>query len=113
MIHVLDASRSVGVVNSLLHPEQKIEFAEKTRAEYQRLREEHAGRGREKKMLTLEEARTKATPIDWATTRIDKPAFLGRRILEDQPLEELVPFIDWSPFFHTWELRGRYPGNLR
>ena len=110
VIHVLDASRSVGVVNSLLHPEQKIEFAEKTRAEYQRLREEHAGRGREKKMLTLEEARTKATPIDWATTRIDKPAFLGRRILEDQPLEELVPFIDWSPFFHTWELRGRYPG---
>ncbi len=110
VVHVLDASRSVGVVNSLLHPDQKTEFAEKTRVEYQRLREEHAGRGREKKMLTLEAARARTTPFDWATARIDKPAFLGRRIIEDQSLEELVPFIDWSPFFHTWELRGRYPG---
>ena len=110
VIHVLDASRSVGVVNSLLNPEQKTEFAEKTRAEYDRLREEHAGRGREKKMLTLEEARAKKPKIDWATTRIDTPSFLGKRIIDDQPLEELVPFIDWSPFFHTWELRGRFPG---
>ncbi len=110
VVHVLDASRSVGVVNSLLNPEQKTGFAEKTRVEYDRLREEHAGRGREKKMLTLEEARTKRTPVDWAAARIDTPSFLGRRIIDDQPLEELVPFIDWSPFFHTWELRGRYPG---
>ncbi len=107
---MLDASRSVGVVNSLLNPEQKNAFAEKTREEYQRLREEHAGRGREKKMRTLEEARANAMPIDWATARIDRPSFLGRRVIEDQPLDELVPFIDWSPFFHTWELRGRYPG---
>ncbi len=110
VVHVLDASRSVGVVNSLLHPERRVEFAEQTKVEYQRLREEHAGRGREKKMLTLVEARAKATPIDWATARIDQPTFLGRRIIADQPLEELVPFIDWSPFFHTWELRGRFPG---
>ena len=110
VIHVLDASRSVGVVNSLLNPEQKTDFAQKTRVEYDRLREEHAGRGREKKMLALEEARAKKTPVDWATTRIDIPGFLGRRIIDDQPLEELVPFIDWSPFFHTWELRGRFPG---
>ena len=110
VVHVLDASRSVGVVNSLLNPDQKKEFAEKTREEYQRLREEHAGRSREKKMRTLEEARAKATPFDWAKTRIDRPSFLGRRVVEDQPLGELVPFIDWSPFFHTWELRGRYPG---
>ena len=110
VIHVLDASRSVGVVNSLLNPEHKKTFAEKTRTEYDRLREEHAGRGREKKMLTLEEARAKRTAIDWATTRIDTPKFLGRRVIDDQPLETLVPFIDWSPFFHTWELRGRFPG---
>ncbi len=110
VVHVLDASRSVGVVNSLLNPEQKKTFAEKTREEYQRLREEHAGRSREKKMLTLDEARARATRIDWTTTRIDRPSFLGRRVIEDQPLDELVPFIDWSPFFHTWELRGRYPG---
>ena len=110
VIHVLDASRSVGVVNSLLNPEHKREFAEKTRVEYDRLREEHAGRGREKKMLTLEEARAKKTAVDWAAARIDTPGFLGRRIIDDQPLGELVPFIDWSPFFHTWELRGRFPG---
>ncbi len=110
VVHVLDASRSVGVVNSLLNPDQKKGFAEKTREEYQRLREEHAGRGREKKMRTLAEAREKALPIDWSRTRIDRPSFLGRRVIEDQPLSELVPFIDWSPFFHTWELRGRYPG---
>ena len=110
VIHVLDASRSVGVVNALLNPEQKAAFAQKTRDEYQRLREEHAGRGREKKMLTIEEARARAPRIDWTVARIDRPSFLGRRVIEDQPLEELVPFIDWSPFFHTWELRGRYPG---
>ena len=110
VIHVLDASRSVGVVNSLLNPDQKKVFAEKTRVEYDRLREEHAGRGREKKMLTLEEARAKRTTFDWAAARIDTPSFLGRRVIDDQPLAELVPFIDWSPFFHTWELRGRYPG---
>ncbi len=110
VIHVLDASRSVGVINSLLNPEQKKAFAEKTSEEYQRLRDEHAGRSREKKMRTLEEARAKSTPIDWAETRIDRPTFLGRREVADQPLDELVPYIDWSPFFHTWELRGRYPG---
>ena len=110
VVHVLDASRSVGVVSALLNPEQKPLFIEKTRGEYQKLREDYAGRSREKKMLTLEEARAKRTPIDWATTRIDTPTFLGRRVIESQPLEDLVPYIDWSPFFHTWELRGRFPG---
>ncbi len=110
VIHVLDASRSVGVVSALLNPEQKPAFIEKTRGEYQKLREDHAGKSREKKMLTLEEARANRTRINWATTRIDTPAFLGRRVIESQPIEDLVPLIDWSPFFHTWELRGRYPG---
>ena len=110
VIHVLDASRSVGVVSALLNPEQREDYIEKTRGEYQKLREDHAGRTREKKMLTLEEARARRTPIDWQSARIDTPAFLGRRVIDDRPLEELVPLIDWSPFFHTWELRGRYPG---
>jgi 5-methyltetrahydrofolate--homocysteine methyltransferase len=110
IIHVLDASRSVGVVSALLSPEQKPEFIEKTRADYQRLREEHANRTTQKKMLSLETARARRTAIDWTTTPIDTPAFLGRRVIDDQPLDELVPFIDWSPFFHTWELRGRFPG---
>ena len=110
VIHVLDASRSVGVVSALLNPEQRDEYIAKTRGEYQKLREDHAGRTREKKMLPLEQARARRTAIDWAKARIDTPAFLGRRVIESQPLEDLVPLIDWSPFFHTWELRGRYPG---
>ena len=110
IIHVLDASRSVGVVNSLLNIEQKPVFVEKTRTDYQRLREEHASRTASKKMLPIAVARSRRTPIDWASAQIDVPEFLGRRIIADQPLAELVPYIDWSPFFHTWELRGRYPG---
>ncbi len=112
VVHVLDASRAVGVVGALISPEQKPAFVEKTRTDYQRLREEHAGKGAGRRMLAITEAREKAPPMDWATTRIDTPAFLGRRVIEDQPLEELMPFIDWSPFFHTWELRGRFPGIL-
>jgi 5-methyltetrahydrofolate--homocysteine methyltransferase len=110
IIHVLDASRSVGVVNSLLNAEQKPIFVEKTRTDYQRLREEHADRTASKKMLPIATARARRTPIDWAAAQIDVPEFLGRRIIADQPLVELVPYIDWSPFFHTWELRGRFPG---
>ncbi len=110
VIHVLDASRSVGVVSALLSPEQRGPFFEKTKAEYQALRDEYESRTATKKMLPIAQARARRTPIDWATTTIDAPAFLGRRAIDDQPLDELVPFIDWSPFFHTWELRGRYPG---
>jgi 5-methyltetrahydrofolate--homocysteine methyltransferase len=110
IVHVLDASRSVGVVSALLNDEQKPVFAQKTRDDYQRLREEHANRSASKKMLPIAVARARRTPIDWANTPIDVPEFLGRRIIADQPLAELVPYIDWSPFFHTWELRGRFPG---
>ena len=109
-VHVLDASRAVGVVNSLLSDEHRDEFAAKTRTDYQRLREEHAGRSREKTLLSLAEARARRTPVDWTAGELPRPEFLGRRVIDDQPLEELVPFIDWSPFFHAWELRGRFPG---
>jgi 5-methyltetrahydrofolate--homocysteine methyltransferase len=110
IVHVLDASRAVGVVNALLNPEQKPAFVERTRTDYQRLREEHANRTATKKMLPIALARARRTPFDWAAARIDVPGFLGRHVLADQSLAELVPYIDWSPFFHTWELRGRYPG---
>jgi len=116
-VHVLDASRAVGVVSTLLSDELKGEFDEKTRADYARLREEHASKSREKKLISLEEARTNRTPIGWVGYRAPKPAFLGTRVYAtDQSagaksitLETLIPYIDWSPFFHTWELRGRYP----
>jgi 5-methyltetrahydrofolate--homocysteine methyltransferase len=125
-VHVLDASRAVGVVSSLLSDELKGEFDEKTRAEYARLREEHASKSSEKKLITLEQARANRTPIDWADYIPPKPEFLGVRVYatgQGSPrvsragdlqsrsitLSDLIPFIDWSPFFHTWELRGRYP----
>jgi 5-methyltetrahydrofolate--homocysteine methyltransferase len=116
-VHVLDASRAVGVVSTLLSDELKGDFDEKTRAEYARLREEHAAKSKEKKLITLEQARANRTPIDWASYTPPKPEFLGTRVYASDggsadkaiSLDDLIPYIDWSPFFHTWELRGRYP----
>jgi 5-methyltetrahydrofolate--homocysteine methyltransferase len=108
VIHVLDASRAVGVVGSLLNPAQKTSFAESNRLDQERVRQAHQDRG-PKSLLTLAQARERKTPIDWQTTEIPTPSFVGIRVLDGFPLDGIVPFIDWSPFFHTWELRGRYP----
>jgi len=107
-VHVLDASRAVGVVNSLLKEELKADFDQKTRADYERLRQEHASKTRQKKLLTLQQARANRLSIDWTSYVPPKPDFLGVRQC-CPPLADLVPFVDWSPFFHAWELRGRYP----
>ena len=106
-VHVLDASRAVGVVNSLLNEKQKAAFDAKTRADYASLREQHAAKTRDKK-LALSEARRNRTPIDWSAYQPPKPDFLGPRVASPA-IVDLTSFIDWSPFFHTWELRGRYP----
>jgi 5-methyltetrahydrofolate--homocysteine methyltransferase len=121
-VHVLDASRAVGVVNSLLNEQLKSEFDAKTRDDYARLREEHSAKTREKKLLTLAEARANRTPIDWSAYAPPKPEFLGVRVYTSDPgrqctpqtlaLRTLIEHIDWSPFFHVWELRGRYPAIL-
>jgi 5-methyltetrahydrofolate--homocysteine methyltransferase len=112
-VHVLDASRAVGVVSNLLNDESKAVFEKQTREDYARLREEHAAKSREKKLITLEEARGNRTQIDWANYTPPKPEFFGTRVYASDvgkiSLDDLIPFIDWSPFFHTWELRGRYP----
>ncbi len=108
-VHVLDASRAVGVVSSLISDELKAGFVSKNRDDQQHLREDYANRNADKRLISIAEARRRRTPIDWATTRIDVPEFIGRRVIRTQNLEELVPYIDWSPFFHTWELRGRFP----
>jgi 5-methyltetrahydrofolate--homocysteine methyltransferase len=112
VVHVLDASRAVGVVGSLINPQLKPDFIRQNLAEQDRLRRQHQAQKDSKPLLPLEKARERRTPIDWKAGDIPKPAFTGARIIESQPLEELVPFIDWSPFFHTWELRGRYPSIL-
>jgi 5-methyltetrahydrofolate--homocysteine methyltransferase len=166
-VHVLDASRAVGVVNSLLNDQLKSEFDTKTRTEYARLREEHSAKTRKKKMFTLAEARANRTPIDWSNYILPKPEFLAVQVVtsgavldrsgsapvsdagdgvppsrtfpeSSKPdskqrareslfrrdaetstrdacatrivsLNTLRSYIDWSPFFHTWELRGRHP----
>jgi 5-methyltetrahydrofolate--homocysteine methyltransferase len=159
-VHVLDASRAVGVVNSLLNEQLKSEFDAKTRGDYARLREEHSAKTREKKLITLVDARSNRTPIDWSAYAPPKPEFSGVRVCASDPgsagcqpavagslpatskrdqlardaikyseasrqaaetnrlaacapgriaLRTLIEYIDWSPFFHVWELRGRYP----
>ena len=144
-VHVLDASRAVGVVNSLLNQNLKSEFDKKTREDYERLRREHSARTQRRNLLKLEEARANRTRIDWSNYAPPKPEFLGVRVhqtvtrseieefrgtsfkvMQRNPssslrspqddavrsfsLRTLAEYIDWSPFFHAWELRGRYPG---
>jgi 5-methyltetrahydrofolate--homocysteine methyltransferase len=109
VIHVLDASRAVGVVGSLMNREQKTPFVQGVRQDYDRVRQAHLTR-EARPVLPLAEARGRRLTSDWRALHIPEPEFLGIRVIADQPLVELVPFIDWSPFFHTWELRGRYPG---
>jgi len=108
VIHVLDASRAVGVVGRLINPESKPEFADKNRQDQQQIRQVHEGK-KEKLLLPLAEARKRKLPTDWSVVDVPNPAFRGIRALNAFPLDRLVEFIDWSPFFHTWELRGHYP----
>ena len=107
-VHVLDASRAVGVVNSLLNQKLKREFDVRTRAEYASLRDQYAAKTREKKLLTLEQARSNRPIIDWKKYAPPGPEFTGTRVITPT-IKELTDYIDWSPFFHVWELRGRYP----
>jgi 5-methyltetrahydrofolate--homocysteine methyltransferase len=108
VIHVLDASRAVGVVGSLLNMELREDFMKKLRDDYDHMRQAHQERG-PKTLWPLARARANRFHTDWTTTDVPKPAFTGVKAITQQPLELLIPYIDWSPFFHTWELRGRYP----
>ena len=109
VVHVRDASRSVNVVSSLLSPEKKPGYLANLSEEYETLRTEHASRDTAKKLLTFAEAKENAFVIDWATTDIPVPEKHGILTFNDISLEEIVEYFDWSPFFHTWELRGRFP----
>ncbi len=109
VVHVLDASRAVGVVGSLVNPALKVEFAQKNLQEQEKLRHAHAATRERKALLSVATARSRKTKIEWKESDIAKPSFTGTRLLKGFPLEKIVPFIDWSPFFHAWELRGRYP----
>ena len=107
-VHVSDASRAVDVMRRLLGRESRPEFEERIRGEQQLARERFEG-GAPRKLRSYADAVACRPKFEWDTSPIERPAFLGRRLLEDYPLEDLVPYIDWTPFFHVWELRGVYP----
>ncbi len=107
VVHVLDASRAVPVTTSLLSVENKPAFIAQHRADYEKLRQLHAAPKR--KLVSLEAARANRTPIEWRAEDIAQPEFTGVRVLREFPLATLRDYIDWTPFFHTWELRGVYP----
>ena len=109
VVHVTDASLAVNVVRQLLSKDEKPGFVEAVRRQQEQSREAYEGKKTLKKLLPLEEARKRRPPIDWHTSERATPNFLGTRVIDEQPLSDLVPVIDWSPFFHTWELKGRYP----
>ena len=108
-VYVTDASRAVGVVSSLLSQDQKPAYVETLRAEYAKVADAHERAEREKQRLPLARARANAHRIDWAGYTPPKPSFLGTRVFETWDLAELARYIDWTPFFQTWEMKGRYP----
>jgi 5-methyltetrahydrofolate--homocysteine methyltransferase len=112
VIHVLDASRAVGVASALLNPVSKAQLVADVRAEYEDIRVRRAERRQDAKKQTLAEARANRPKIDWKATPVPSPTFLGVRTFDDVRLAEIVPRIDWTPFFQTWELAGHYPAIL-
>lgn len=108
-IHVVDASRAVGVASQLLSATQQKEFTSKVRDEYAALRDLHKNKKSETEIIQINEARANKFNIDWQQCTIHKPTFLGVKSFIDYPLANLIDYIDWTPFFSTWELAGRFP----
>jgi 5-methyltetrahydrofolate--homocysteine methyltransferase len=113
VVHVLDASRVVNVVSSLLSPEQKPAYLAEVKSKQERQREDFAARRARKPLLSISKARDRRQVFDWSQVDIARPEFFGARAFADVPLEEIVPFIDWGPLFSAWELHGRYPDILK
>jgi len=111
-VYVTDASRAVGVVSSLLNATTKGPYVAQIRAEYEKLADAHARADANKQRVPLAKARQNGLALDFSSYLPPKPAFLGTQLFEDHDLADLVPFIDWTPFFQSWELTGRYPAIL-
>ncbi|MGP9822500.1 methionine synthase [Salinarimonas sp. NSM] len=111
-VYVTDASRAVGVVSSLLSDEQKGPYVETLRKEYARVADAHARAEQDKQRLPITKARENATKIDWTGYAPTKPSFTGARVFRTYDLADLVSCIDWTPFFQTWEMKGRFPAIL-
>ncbi|NJB83405.1 methionine synthase [Wenyingzhuangia aestuarii] len=114
VVHVLDASRSVPVTSTLIGEDKKIsqDFKDKTYAEYDKVREGFLSRGRKKVYLPLAEARANNYKLEFNLETVYTPNKTGVQVIDDLPLEELVPYLDWTPFFQSWELHGKYPAIL-
>ncbi|MGH3146630.1 MAG: vitamin B12 dependent-methionine synthase activation domain-containing protein, partial [Rubrobacter sp.] len=108
-VHVKDASRAVGVVQNLISEGRKVGYAERIAAEYEEVRRKHAGRRSKTRLDSLERARANRLEIDWGGFAPPKPNVLGVRAFEDYPLKEIRDYIDWTPFFHSWQLKASYP----
>lgn len=111
VVHVNDASRAVTVASNLLQPDTKASYSSALREEYSQLREGYLNRSREKNFLSLEEARKNKFKIDWSTYQPSKPNFIGIKKIQIE-VKDLVDYIDWTPFFQSWELYGKYPAIL-
>jgi 5-methyltetrahydrofolate--homocysteine methyltransferase len=112
VVYVPDASRSVGVCADLLSDERATRFLDELKADYERVRQQHANK-KQTPLVSWAEARANKTPIDWAAYQPPKPKFIGRRVFRNYDLAELAQHIDWGPFFQTWDLAGRFPEILR
>ncbi|MBU3889694.1 methionine synthase [Methylosinus sporium] len=111
-VYVTDASRAVGVAQALMSQSSRAEYVAKTREEYEKVADAHARAQADKQRVSLAAARANALKIDWAAYAPPKPTFLGARVFASYDVAELVPYIDWTPFFQTWEFKGRYPALL-
>ena len=112
VVHVNDASRAVTVASNLLQAETKVEYSKNIREEYDKLREGYLSRSRDKNYLSIEDARKNKLQLDWNNFTPVKPNFIGTKTIEVE-LSELVDFIDWTPFFQSWELHGKFPAILK
>jgi 5-methyltetrahydrofolate--homocysteine methyltransferase len=112
-VYVNDASRAVGVVSALLSPERKGGYVETVRAEYRKVADAHARSEHDKQRLPLAKARANKLQLDWPAYQPTRPTFTGTRVFRTYDVAELVPYIDWTPFFQTWDFKGRYPAILQ
>jgi 5-methyltetrahydrofolate--homocysteine methyltransferase len=113
VVHVNDASKSVPVASSLISEELRAEFMVDVNKDYDRVREQNKNAQSQNKFIKIEEARANKFPIDFKETVIAKPTFIGNKVFTDYPLAELIEFIDWTPFFISWEMKGSYPKILK
>jgi 5-methyltetrahydrofolate--homocysteine methyltransferase len=113
VVHVNDASKSVPVASSLISNELREPFMADVLKDYERVREQNKHAQSQNKFIGLEEARANKFPIDWNKTSITKPSFLGTKVFKAYDLNEIAEYIDWTPFFHSWEMKGSYPKILK